>query len=108
MDPSYLEDASGYQGHAERLFVPRSEVELSEVVVEASRASQPVTIAGAGTGVTGGRVAHGGWVVSMEKFTRLEIKEGRAIVGAGVVLKDLHAAASSRGQFYPPDPTETD
>lgn len=28
-------------------------------------------------------------------------------MGAGVALKDLHAAAARTGQFYPPDPTET-
>jgi FAD/FMN-containing dehydrogenase len=66
-----------------------------------------VTIAGAGTGVTGGRVPFGGWVVSLERFKRLEIHSGYAICGAGVLLRDLHAAAQASGQFYPPDPTET-
>jgi FAD/FMN-containing dehydrogenase len=46
-------------------------------------------------------------VLSLEKFTRLEIHPGHAWVGAGVLLRDLHAAAQSSGQFYPPDPTET-
>ena len=107
VDPSYLEDASGFRGHAESLFTPRTEGELSGLLVEASRKGMPVTIAGAGTGVTGGRVAQGGWVVSLDRFTRLEIYEGFAVAGAGVLLRDLHAAALSRGQFYPPDPTET-
>jgi FAD/FMN-containing dehydrogenase len=75
---------------------------------EASAADVPVTIAGAGTGLTGGRVPLGGWVLSLEKFTRLEVQRGHAIAGAGVLLRDLHAAAQSTGQFYPPDPTETD
>jgi FAD/FMN-containing dehydrogenase len=66
-----------------------------------------VTIAGAGTGVTGGRVPFGGWIVSLEKFNRLEVQRGFAICGAGVLLRDLHAAAQASGQFYPPDPTET-
>ncbi|MDQ6663826.1 MAG: FAD-binding oxidoreductase [Acidobacteriota bacterium] len=74
---------------------------------QASSAAIPVTIAGAGTGLTGGRVAQGGWVVSLEKFTRLEIHERSATAGAGVLLKDLHAAAARMGLFYPPDPTET-
>src|SRR4029077_21192611 len=49
----------------------------------------------------------GGWVLSLEKFTRLEIHPGFAVVGAGTLLRDLHAAAQRGGQFYPPDPTET-
>lgn len=43
----------------------------------------------------------------MERFKRLEIHQGHAICGAGVLLRDLHAAAQASGQFYPPDPTET-
>jgi FAD/FMN-containing dehydrogenase len=67
----------------------------------------PVTLAGAGTGVTGARVPLGGWVLSLEKLKRLEIHSGYAIAGPGVLLRDLHAAAQASGQFYPPDPTET-
>jgi FAD/FMN-containing dehydrogenase len=52
-------------------------------------------------------VPFGGWVLSLEKLTRLEIHPGYAIAGAGVLLRDLHAAAQASGQFYPPDPTET-
>jgi FAD/FMN-containing dehydrogenase len=65
-----------------------------------------VTIAGAGTGVTGARVPFGGWVISMERFTRIEIQPGHAIAGAGALLRDVQAAAARAGQFYPPDPTE--
>ena len=57
--------------------------------------------------MTGGRVPFGGWVLSLEKFTRLEVHPGYAIAGAGVLLRDVHAAALASGQFYPPDPTET-
>jgi len=74
---------------------------------EASAAGVPVTLAGAGTGVTGARVPFGGWVLSLERLNRLEIHRGYAIAGPGVLLRDLHAAAQSSGQFYPPDPTET-
>lgn len=74
---------------------------------EASAAGVPVTLAGAGTGVTGARVPFGGWVLSLEKLRRLEIHPGYAIAGPGVLLRELHAAAQTAGQFYPPDPTET-
>jgi len=107
MNPAYLEDASGFRGHAERLIVPGDETGLIAALSEATSAGIAVSIAGAGTGVTGGRVPLGGWVVSLERFTRLEVGRGSARVGAGVLLRDLHAAAQSTGQFYPPDPTET-
>ena len=73
----------------------------------ASAASIPLAIAGAGTGVTGGRVPRDGWIVSTERFQKLEITEGVACAGAGVSLFDLHAAAANSKQFYAPDPTET-
>ena len=103
---AYLEDASGYRGEADAVHVPATEAELQEILRAASSARTPVTIAGAGTGVTGARVPHGGWVVSLEKFNRLEIREGEAVVGAGVLLRELQAAAARSGQFYAPDPTE--
>ncbi|MFY9728117.1 MAG: FAD-binding oxidoreductase [Bryobacteraceae bacterium] len=103
----YLEDASGYRGHAERVFAPADESDVAAVLREASARATPVTIAGAGTGVTGARVPFGGWVLSLEKFNRVEIRPGLAVVGAGALLSELHAAAQRNSQFYPPDPTET-
>ena len=103
----YLEDASGYRGHAERVFAPADEAGIAAVLREASACSKPVTIAGAGTGITGARVPFGGWVLSLEKLNRVEIRPGLAIVGAGAPLSELHTAAQRSGQFYPPDPTET-
>lgn len=103
---SYLEDASGYRGSAEQLFVPSTAEELSDLLARAQADGIPVTLRGAGTGVTGGSVPHGGWLLSLEKFRRLEVREGSAIAGAGVRLFELQAAAASTGQFYAPDPTE--
>jgi FAD/FMN-containing dehydrogenase len=97
-----LEDASGFQGEAESLIAPASEAELGQIVA----AGLPITIVGARTGLTGGSIPQGGWAISLEKFQRLEIRPGRAIVGAGVPLEALQAAASRTGQFYAPDPTE--
>ncbi len=107
MNPAYLEDASGYKGHAEALFVPANEAELQAILREANEKRIPVTIAGAGTGLTGARVAKGGWVVSIERFRDIRIEARHAVVGAGVSLKDLQAAAAPTGQFYAPDPTES-
>ncbi|HXJ43074.1 MAG TPA: FAD-binding protein, partial [Bryobacteraceae bacterium] len=93
MITSYLSDASGYKGHAERLFVPENESELSAILRDASAQRIPLTISGAGTGLAGGRVAQGGWVISMEKFRRLEIGDGVAWAGAAVSLMALRDAA---------------
>ncbi|MEO8592963.1 MAG: FAD-binding oxidoreductase [Candidatus Solibacter sp.] len=106
--PMYLEDASGLQGgHAERIYTPSTDQEIAGILREAAAARTPVTVSGAGTGVAGGRVPFGGWVVSLEKFNRIEVFPGYAIAGAGALLRDVHAAALASGQLYPPDPTET-
>jgi FAD/FMN-containing dehydrogenase len=105
-DSPYLTDASGYRGSAERIFLPASEAEVAELLREATALKKPVTIAGAGTGLTGGRVPHTGWLVCLDRLTRIEIHEGYAICGAGALLRDIQATAGPR-QFYAPDPTET-
>jgi FAD/FMN-containing dehydrogenase len=104
--PVSIEDASGFRGEADRLFTPETEAEVSVILARASAEGIPVTIAGAGTGLTGGCVAQGGGALSLERFRRLEIHSDHAIAGAGVSLQELQAAAAQTRQFYPPDPTE--
>ena len=87
--------------------MPGSDSEVSAALREASARGVPVTIAGAGTGITGARVPLGGWVLSLERFKRLDVHPAYAVAGSGVLLRDIHAAATRSGQFYPPDPTET-
>ena len=107
MSWGYLEDASGAKGFAERVCIPKDESELLAELGAARGQQAPVTIAGGGSGLTAGRVPFGGWLISMEKFRRLDLAPGKATVGAGITLHELHAAAKMSGQFYPPDPTET-
>jgi FAD/FMN-containing dehydrogenase len=102
-----FEDASGFRGEAEEIAAPDSEAGVIAFLRRASEAGTPVTVAGAGTGVTGGGVPLGGALLSLGKLNSLEIRPGSALAGAGVILADLHAAAARSGQFYPPDPTET-
>ena len=86
--------------------MPEDEAGVVEVLNAACEERAPITIAGAGSGLTGARVPQGGWVLSLEKFRRLEIGEGRARAGAAVTLLELRDAARPTRQFYAPDPTE--
>lgn len=101
-----ISDASSYPGHADQVFTPRGEEELAEILYRASKENIPVTVMGAMTGLAGGASPQGGWGVSMTNFKRLDITPGRAVVGAGTLLRDVQAAATASGQFYAPDPTE--
>jgi FAD/FMN-containing dehydrogenase len=101
-----ISDASSYPGHAEQVFTPRSEEELAAILVRASKEGVPVTVMGGMTGLAGGASPQGGWGVSMSGFRRLQVAPGRAFAGAGVLLREVQAAAAASGQFYAPDPTE--
>jgi FAD/FMN-containing dehydrogenase len=106
VDASYLTDASGFTGWAERLIVPETEAEVLETLAEAVRTGMPITVSGAGSGLTGSRVPQGGWVLSLERFRKLEIETGLARVGPAVTLLELRDAVARTRQFYAPDPTE--
>ena len=125
---SFLADASNMRGgRVARVILPESAEEAAEALARATRERTPVTVAGAGTGIVGGRVPFGGVVLSTERLNRVvemvredgeivredgapraaEVCGGRATAGAGVVLADLQRAAQAKGLLYPPDPTET-
>jgi D-lactate dehydrogenase (cytochrome) len=106
----YLTDASNMAGgHAEKLFIPETAGEVSDVVREANERGVPVTISGARTGTVGGAIPFGGYVVSMERLNgivELDRSARKAVVGAGLILADFQTAVSAENLFYPPDPTE--
>jgi D-lactate dehydrogenase (cytochrome) len=109
---NYLTDASNLQGgYAQKLFIPETTEEIAEIIDEANRTKIPVTISGARTGIVGGAVPFGGYLISLEKLNRIKSIEktatgGEAVVQAGVVLNDFQKEVESKGLFYPPDPTE--
>ena len=101
-----ITDASLYPGRADEIFSPSSEAGLLEILSRASRQSIPVTFMGALTGLTGAAVPQSGWAVSLARLNHLQIENDRAIVGPGVLLRDLQSAAARSNRFYAPDPTE--
>ena len=105
-DSPYLADASGYRGHADELLLPDNEAAVVDVVRDAAAAGIPITISGGGSGLTGGRVPDGGWLVSLEKLNSIKVHPGYAICGAGASLTSIQSAAAPSRQFYGPDPTE--
>lgn len=105
---NYLTDASNLQGgHADKLFIPNTTAEIAEIIKEANEKNISVTISGARTGLVGGCVPFGGYLISLEKFNQIkEIGDGKAIAQAGVILADFQKETEAKGLFYPPDPTE--
>lgn len=109
---AFLVDASNMPGgHAARVIFPESAEEVAESLSIAAREQTPVTVAGAGTGIVGGRIPAGGIVLATDRLNRIteilpEEKGGRAVAQAGVRLADFQRAVKSHGLIYPPDPTE--
>ena len=101
-----MSDASGFVGWADSVFLPPDERSVVEIVQRATRERVPVTVVGARSGLTGGGVAQGGLVISLERFNRIQVSQGHARAGAGVNLLELREAAARTRQFYAPDPTE--
>src|SRR2546421_9322621 len=110
---SFLADASNLAGgHASRVLVPETSEEVADALARATRELTPVTVAGAGTGIVGGRVPFGGVVLSTQRLNHIgeivrEDGGGRATAEAGVVLADFQREVRSEGLLYPPDPTES-
>lgn len=108
----FLSDASFIrEGFAERVVLPETIADVSEILAAANGDRVPVTVSGAGTGTVGGRVAFGGIVLATDKLNQIkkiahEDTGGFAIVEPGVVLSDLQQAVDQEGLLYPPDPTE--
>lgn len=92
----------------EAVIFPRTTEDVSHVLREATRAGIPVTPRGAGYGYVGGCTpVRGGWVISLERMTRiLEVnaKDFVAVVEPGVITADIQKAARAKNLFYPPDP----
>ncbi|MBX3289333.1 MAG: FAD-binding oxidoreductase [Acidobacteria bacterium] len=106
----YLTDASNMPGgNVEKIFLPESAKEVSEILAEASALGKAVTISGARTGTVGGAIPFGGYVISLERLNKIKsISKDTmsAVVEPGVILADLQKAVEAEGLFYPPDPTE--
>ena len=109
----FLEDTSNLKsGHTPGVFFPETVDELAGLLKRALKEHHQFTIAGNGTGTTGGRIPLGEYVLSMQKLDHIsepvQLSTDRAsiTVQAGVLLETLQKKVEFSGWFYPPDPTE--
>ncbi len=102
----YLKDASNFLGGAaDEVLVPESAEELEDFL---KANSGPITVAGAGTGLTASRIPNGGKIISLERFKKISALQNDSIaVEPAASLKDLQDHLQSTPFFYPPNPTET-
>src|SRR4030095_11758866 len=88
---------------------PRTTLEISALMKICNAKKIPVTPRGAGTGLSGGALAHlGGVVLAMERMNSiLDIDERNLQVTTepGVITEVLQMTVKEKGLFYPPDPS---
>ncbi|MCH8907499.1 MAG: FAD-binding oxidoreductase [Candidatus Heimdallarchaeota archaeon] len=128
----YLNDESNIvrNGHADRLYMPINESEVSQILKDANATGVPVTISGAGTGISGGRVPLTGWILATDqmksisksnaelwtepetkdefsiKFNEIDETHATMTIPVSMRLKSLQILVREKRWFYPPDPTE--
>jgi len=87
---------------------PQSTREVSQILSHCNERGIPVTVRGAGTGLSGGAIpAFGGVVLSMKLMNQiLNIDENNfmVFVQPGVITQKLQETLREKGLFYPPDP----
>jgi glycolate oxidase len=87
---------------------PKTVEQISLIMKFANTYAIPVTVRGAGTGLSGGALpVFGGIVLSMEYFTqiiKIDERNLQAIVEPGVINYIFQEEVKKVGLFYPPDP----
>ena len=106
----YDADGLGYKMfRPDAVVIPASAEELIQVLKASAALAVPVTMRGAGTSLSGGPVAAQGGVVihtsALKKIKQISRDGFWCEVECSVTLKQLDAALSLQGLFYPPDPS---
>ncbi len=103
----YLKDATEITGECEALVMAESEDDVVNTINFARKNNLSIVPRGAGTGLSGGCVPNQGSIVlSTEKINHLRIdtEKKTAVVGPGVITKQLQEEAAKFKLAYPPDP----
>lgn len=92
----------------EAIVQPGSSREISEVLKYCNKQRIPVTVRGAGTGLSGGALpVYGGVVLDTKRLNRilnLDAQNFQVTVEPGVITQVLQEYVQEHGLFYPPDP----
>src|ERR1017187_6857525 len=87
---------------------PRTNQEISELLILCNKENISATPRGAGTGLSGGALpVYGGVILAMERFNSILAIDERnlqATVEPGVINQVFQDAVIEKGLFYPPDP----
>jgi glycolate oxidase len=97
-------DASGEKGSASVIVWPEEDKQIHSLLQFVKRKNRPITIRGAGTGLSGGCVPEGTILVDMSRMNKIvevNVQEKTAVVEPGVIVQNLNDALDSYDLFYP-------
>lgn len=102
----WLTDWRGrWHGRADAILAPASRSEAAAMVGAAAEAGVPLVPQGGNTSMVGGATPPGNGaalLLSLRRMNRIRSMDAdSAVVEAGVILADLHAAAGDQGQRFP-------
>ena len=105
---TYEGDATHDKGLPDAVVFPQTSNEVSQVIAWANEHQVPLVARGAGTGLSGGAVAHPGGVIlafsRMKNILEFNSAGRSAIVEPGVVNLIFDEMAVSNNLYFPPDP----
>jgi glycolate oxidase len=104
----YSYDALNIPHLPDGVLLPRSNEEISKILILANEHPFYVIPRGSGSGFTGGSVPiMGGIIVALNRLNRIlsiDHEKMMAVVEPGVITGHLQREVEKRGLFYPPDP----
>lgn len=105
---AYGRDASVERGRPDAVVLPQSAEQTAALVRWTAGQGLPVVGWGAGTGQTGGAIAHRGGLIlafrNMRRILDLDAEGGQVLTEPGIITSHLDRAVRECGLLYPPDP----
>jgi len=103
--PHLVEWRSKYRGHTPLLLKPQTTAETSAVLAICNETHTPIVPQGGNTGLVGGQIPLNGELLlslaRMNKIRNIDASNASLVAEAGVILDEVHRAASNIGKFFP-------
>lgn len=102
------DETEDFQFQPTAVVLPETTAEVAAIVKHCHENYIPLSVRGAGTGLSGGALpTHGGLILSterMNKIVKIDDKNHQVITQPGVITQVLQESVEEYGLFYPVDP----
>ncbi|MGB0427993.1 MAG: FAD-binding oxidoreductase [Flavobacteriales bacterium] len=106
--PYAKDETEDLEFYPDLVLIAKTTLEVSQVAKYCNEQQLPLTVRGAGTGLSGGALpVCGGVVLSLEKMNQVvdfDEENFQITVETGIINEELRQIVEAKGLFYPPDP----